>query len=109
MDEDFTGLCFVNLVDFDSKFGHRRNPEGYSDAIAELDLAIGAIAKKMKPDDVLILTADHGCDPSYSGTDHTREYVPLIVMGEYVNPINLGTLSSFTHVSKITLKLLKSN
>lgn len=79
MDQDFTGLSFTNLVDFDAVYGHRRNPEGYAQALEEFDARIPEIYAKMKADDLLIITADHGNDPTFTGTDHTREYVPVLV------------------------------
>jgi phosphopentomutase len=78
-DRDFTGLSFLNLVDFDAKFGHRRDPEGYGQALEEFDARLSEVFKKMKEEDLLIITADHGNDPLHHGTDHTREYVPLLV------------------------------
>ena len=77
-DKDFKGLCFVNLVDFDALWGHRRNPDGYAREIEKFDRNLGVLMEKMRPDDLIILTADHGNDPTYSGTDHTREKVPFI-------------------------------
>lgn len=79
MDIDFTGLSFLNLVDFDAKFGHRRDPKGYGKALEEYDARLPEVLKKLKEDDLLIITADHGNDPIHHGTDHTREYVPLLV------------------------------
>lgn len=76
--KDFRGLCFVNLVDFDALWGHRRNVEGYAQEIEKFDRNLGVLLEKLKEDDLLILTADHGNDPTYSGTDHTREYVPFV-------------------------------
>ena len=76
--EDFHGLCFVNLVDFDALWGHRRNPEGYGREIEKFDKGLGKLMETMREDDLVILTADHGNDPTYTGTDHTREYVPFI-------------------------------
>lgn len=76
--EDFRGLCFVNLVDFDALWGHRRDVEGYGREIEKFDRNLGLLLEKLREDDLLILTADHGNDPAYSGTDHTREYVPFI-------------------------------
>lgn len=76
--KDFEGLCFVNLVDFDALWGHRRNPEGYGREIEKLDKNLGVLLDTMREDDLLIITADHGNDPTYTGTDHTREYVPLL-------------------------------
>ncbi|MGY0394986.1 phosphopentomutase [Fusobacterium sp. SYSU M8A802] len=78
-DKDFTGLCFVNLVDFDALWGHRRNPQGYAEELEKFDRNLGVLLSKLKEDDLLILTADHGNDPTYTGTDHTREQVPFIV------------------------------
>jgi phosphopentomutase len=77
-DKDFKGLCFVNLVDFDALWGHRRNPIGYAEELEKFDVNLGKLLEKLKEDDLLIITADHGNDPTYSGTDHTREYVPFI-------------------------------
>lgn len=77
-DTDFTGLCFVNLVDFDALWGHRRNPDGYAREIEAFDRKLGDLLPKLKADDLLILTADHGNDPTYTGTDHTREKVPFL-------------------------------
>ena len=78
-DMDFTGLSFVNLVDFDALFGHRRDPIGYGKALEEFDARLPEVLEKIKEDDLLIITADHGNDPVHHGTDHTREYVPLLV------------------------------
>jgi len=79
MNKDFNGLSFTNLVDFDAKYGHRRNPEGYRDALENFDARVPEIIEQLKNDDLLILTADHGNDPTHHGTDHTREYVPVLV------------------------------
>jgi phosphopentomutase len=79
MDEDFTGLNFLNLVDFDALFGHRRDPKGYGEALEEFDARLPEVLEKLKDDDLLIITADHGNDPVHHGTDHTREFVPLMV------------------------------
>ena len=76
--EEFTGLCFVNLVDFDALWGHRRNVEGYGKEIEKFDEKLGVLLECLSQDDLLILTADHGNDPTYKGTDHTREYVPFL-------------------------------
>lgn len=78
MDRDFKGLCFVNLVDFDALWGHRRNPVGYAEELEKFDVNLGKVLSKLKEDDLLIITADHGNDPTYTGTDHTREYVPFL-------------------------------
>lgn len=79
MEQDFIGLSFTNLVDFDAKYGHRRDPIGYGKALEAFDRRLGEITSAMRSDDLLMITADHGNDPTYSGTDHTREYVPLLV------------------------------
>lgn len=84
MNEPFTGLCFLNLVDFDAKYGHRRNPAGYGEALETFDKQLGSVLEALGEDDVLILTADHGNDPTFHGTDHTREYVPLLVYHDQI-------------------------
>lgn len=76
--EDFTGLCFVNLVDFDALWGHRRNPIGYGEELEKFDTALGTLLEQLHEDDLVLVTADHGNDPTYKGTDHTREMVPLL-------------------------------
>lgn len=97
--EDFTGLCFVNLVDFDMKYGHRRDVEGYARALSSFDRQLARFLDGMRPDDVLIVTADHGCDPGFRGSDHTREYVPLLVCGAGVRAnVALGTRASFADI-----------
>lgn len=78
LDKDFTGLCFVNLVDFDALWGHRRNPKGYAEELEKFDINLGKILEKLQENDLLIITADHGNDPTFKGTDHTREKVPFI-------------------------------
>ena len=100
MDEDFNGLCFVNLVDFDMVFGHRRDVDGYAQAITDFDKQLGEFMQKMKDDDILMITADHGCDPKAPGTDHTREYVPLLIYGKKINSVNLGTYPTFSVIAK---------
>ena len=98
--KDFRGLCFVNLVDFDMLFGHRRDPAGYARALSEFDAWLPGFLQQMGEEDLVILTADHGCDPSYQATtDHTREYVPLLVFGQNTAGKQLGTRSSFTDVA----------
>src|SRR5699024_1629149 len=79
MDQEFTGLSFVNLVDFDAKFGHRRDVTGYGEALEAFDKRLPEVLNNMRETDLLIITADHGNDPTFTGTDHTREYVPLLV------------------------------
>ena len=106
-EKDFEGLCFVNLVDFDMSFGHRRDPEGYANALNEFDAWLGGFMEKLGPEDVVMITADHGCDPCYlETTDHTREYVPLVVLGEAVKPGNLGTRDSFAHIAATVAEIL---
>ncbi|WP_226642373.1 phosphopentomutase [Mesobacillus subterraneus] len=85
LDQDFTGLSFLNLVDFDALFGHRRDPEGYGKALEEYDARLPEVFEKLKEDDLLIITADHGNDPVHHGTDHTREFVPLLVYSKGMN------------------------
>lgn len=112
-DTDFTGLCFVNLVDFDMVYGHRNDELGYTNAINAFDLRLGELLEKIRDDDMLIITADHGCDPSTPSTDHSREYVPILVLdGEAYNKgaregKALGTLESFTYVSELVLDNFK--
>ena len=97
--EDFTGLCFVNLVDFDMTYGHRRDIAGYARATTEFDVQLGTFMERMRQDDVLMITADHGCDPGAPGTDHTREYVPLLVYGAQIRKgDNLGTYPTFAMI-----------
>lgn len=103
--KDFDGLCFVNLVDFDMKYGHRNDVAGYTNALNEFDIALGDFMKNMREDDVLMLTADHGCDPSTPSTDHSRECVPLIICGNNVKGGNLGTRKGFTCIAKTILSI----
>ena len=90
------GLVFANLVDYDSKYGHRNDPEGYAKALEEFDEQIPFLINKLNDKDVLIITADHGCYPTTKSTDHSREYVPLLIYGHNINPVNLGIRSSFS-------------
>lgn len=101
LNRDFEGLCFVNLVDFDSTYGHRRDIDGYAQALTTFDRFLDKFIPGMGPEDVLMITADHGCDPGYRRTtDHTREYVPLLIYGEPVKAgVNLGTIKSFTVIA----------
>ena len=103
--KDFDGLCFVNLVDFDMKYGHRNDVAGYTNALNEFDIALGDFMKNMREDDVLMLTADHGCDPSTPSTDHSRECVPLLICGNNVKSGNLGTRKGFTCIAKTILSM----
>ena len=97
---DFNGLCFTNLVDFDMVYGHRNDIHGYAEALEAFDSFIGDFIKEMKADDLLIITADHGCDPATPSTDHSREYTPLIVYSEGIKSKNLGTRESFADIGK---------
>ncbi len=104
---DFTGLCFVNLVDFDMQFGHRRDVDGYAKALSEFDAWLGGFLPTLGDEDVVMITADHGCDPAYTQTtDHTREYVPLLVLGKGIRPENLGTRDSFADIAATAAQLL---
>ena len=107
MEKDFEGFIFTNLVDFDSMYGHRRNPEGYGQAIMDFDGRLPEIKAAMKPGDVLMLCADHGNDPVHSGTDHTREHIPLVVYGEEIKAgVNLGTRKSFADIGATIAEML---
>lgn len=107
LNRDFEGLCFTNLVDFDQQYGHRRNVQGYAAALTEFDRWLGAFIEKLGESDVLIITADHGCDPAYTAhTDHTREYVPMLMYGRGIKPKNLGVLNSFADIGKTVCALL---
>ena len=101
LERDFSGLVFTNLVDFDSSYGHRQDAEGYARAIVEFDRWLQGFIQGLREDDLLIITADHGCDPSDDSTDHTREYVPLIVYGKGVTPKNIGTRMGFGTVAEL--------
>ena len=105
--QDFEGLCFVNLVDFDMVFGHRRNIDGYAKALTEFDSWLGSFVETLGDEDLVMVTADHGCDPGYtSTTDHTREYVPLLILGKQVKNVNLGTRDSFADIAATVTELL---
>ena len=104
---DFKGLCFVNLVDFDMQFGHRRDVDGYANALSEFDAWLPSLLEMLTDEDLVMITADHGCDPSYTATtDHTREYVPLLILGKQVKPVNLGTRKSFADIAATVAELL---
>jgi len=108
--EEFTGLCFANLNDFDSKYGHRRNPDGYMDALIEVDNNINSIKELLRDDDLLIITADHGNDPTYKGTDHTREMVPVLVYNKILeNPCRLEDLETFASIGATIADNFKVN
>ncbi|MBO4572305.1 MAG: phosphopentomutase [Clostridia bacterium] len=102
--QDFEGLCFVNLVDFDMKYGHRNDIAGYASAMTEFDVQLAEFTANMREQDVLIITADHGCDPATPSTDHSREYVPMIIYGAGIKAgVNLGTRQSFSDISATVL------
>ena len=104
---DFEGLAFVNLVDFDMLYGHRRNPDGYAAALQEFDSWLPGFLEKLGEDDCVIITADHGCDPGYcKHTDHTREYIPMIALGKKIRPVNLGTRAGFCDIAATVTDLL---
>ncbi len=108
MDRDFEGLCFVNLVDFDMLYGHRNNVDGYAEALSFFDKSLEKILKKLRDDDILIITADHGCDPTTASTDHSREYTPMIIYGKNIkNGINLHTRIGFYDTGATVLDYLK--
>ncbi|MBE6916614.1 MAG: phosphopentomutase [Ruminococcaceae bacterium] len=105
--KDFEGLCFVNLVDFDMNFGHRRDVDGYANALSEFDAWLPKLLEKLGEDDVVMITADHGCDPAYTATtDHTREYVPLLILGKKIKPVDLGTRNSFADIAATVAQML---
>ena len=106
--QDFRGLCFVNLVDFDMQYGHRRDIDGYARALNEFDAWLPQLMEQLTEEDVVMITADHGCDPAYTATtDHTREYVPLLVLGKGIKPVNLGTRGSFADIAATVAELLQ--
>lgn len=104
--QDFEGLCFVNLVDFDMVYGHRNDVDGYADAATQFDCMLCELVFQLKTDDILIITADHGCDPATPSTDHSREYTPMIIYGDKIHEgVNLGTRSTFADISATILDL----
>ncbi|HAG98156.1 MAG TPA: phosphopentomutase [Ktedonobacter sp.] len=101
LNHDFNGLLFVNLVEFDMLWGHRRDSEGYARALRDIDAWFARVQQAMKPEDAIFFTADHGVDPTYRGTDHTREYVPLLAYGDYIRAnVDLGTRSTFADLGQ---------
>ncbi|OQY39621.1 MAG: phosphopentomutase [Spirochaetaceae bacterium 4572_7] len=104
--EDTKGLIFTNLVDFDMLYGHRRDPEGYKKALEEFDSYLPEIYENLKDNEILIITADHGCDPTYRGSDHTREYIPILIAGKNINPGDIGVRKSFTDIASTIESLL---
>ncbi len=106
MEKDFEGLCFTNLVDYDMLYGHRNDVDGYAKALTYFDLQVPKLLQRMRKDDVLMITADHGCDPSTPSTDHSREYTPLLMVGESIpSGINFGTRKGFCDIAATILKL----
>jgi phosphopentomutase len=104
MDKDFDGLCFINLVDTDMLYGHRNDVDGYAKAIAYFDAKLPEITAKLRDDDILMITADHGCDPGYTvSTDHSREYVFFVMYGKNVAPKNMGTRDTFADIAATVL------
>jgi phosphopentomutase len=104
---NFNGLCFVNLVDFDSKYGHRNDIAGYAKAMSEFDLWLSGFLPTLRQTDVLIITADHGCDPSTPSTDHSREYTPMLIYGDKIKSgINLGTRDTFADIGATVCEIL---
>ena len=106
MDRDFSGLCFINLVDFDMVYGHRNDIEGYAKAMTEFDIRLGEVIAKLREDDLLIITADHGCDPATPSTDHSREYTPMLAYGKKIKSVNLGVRQSFADIGKTAIEWL---
>jgi phosphopentomutase len=109
MNEIDKGLIYVNLVDFDMVYGHRNDVEGYSNALMDFDKKLGELLKTMKSEDVLIINADHGCDPTTESTDHSREYIPILVYGNCVKAINIGVRKSFSDIGQTVAELLKAD
>lgn len=108
MDEDFHGLCFTNLVDTDMLYGHRNDVDGYAKALTYFDSKIPEIVSKLRDDDILMVTADHGCDPTTESTDHSREYIPLLMYGKNIKPgVNYGVRSTFADIGETVLKYLE--
>jgi len=106
MDKDFNGLCFVNLVDTDMIYGHRRDIPGYAGALRYFDEKLPEMIGKLREDDYLMITADHGCDPGYTKTtDHTREHIPFLMYGNKVDAKNLGTRETFSDIGATVLDI----
>lgn len=105
-EKDWKGFCFVNLVDFDMAYGHRNDVEGYTKALNEFDKWLGDFLPQLRDDDVLMITADHGCDPVTPSTDHSREYTPLLVYGKNVEPKDMGTIDGFDSIGRMVMEEL---
>ena len=103
--KNFNGIVFTNLVDFDSSFGHRNNTLGYTNALNQFDEQLGLLLDKLDRDDILIITADHGCDPSTPSTDHSREYTPLLIYGNNIKSVDLQTRETFADIGKTILDI----
>lgn len=105
MEKEFEGLCFINLVDYDMLYGHRNDVDGYARALTYFDERLPEIFAKMRADDILMITADHGCDPGYTvSTDHSREYTPFLMCGTHVEPKNMGTRETFADIGATVLQ-----
>ena len=105
--KDFNGLCFVNLVDFDMLYGHRNDVDGYANALTEFDVQLRQLLPLLRPDDLLFITADHGCDPSTPSTDHSREHVPMLAYGQKIKPgVNIGTRSTYADLAATVAEYL---
>lgn len=100
VNKEFNGLCFVNLVDFDMLYGHRNDVDGYAKAYTDFDKWLSHFIPNLREDDILMITADHGCDPSTPSTDHSREYIPLLIYGNKIKPINLGIRETYSDIAK---------
>lgn len=109
MSRDFSGLCFVNLVDTDMLYGHRNDVDGYAKALSEIDGYIPKMLELLSGDDMMVITADHGCDPGTPSTDHSREYIPMLCYGKKIKPVNLGTRSGFGDIGATVLDALGAN
>ncbi len=107
LEKDFEGLCFVNLVDYDMLYGHRNDVDGYARALTYFDGKLPEILDRVRAEDILMLTADHGCDPGYKvSTDHSREHTPLLIYSKNIKPVNLGTRDTFADIGATVLKFL---
>lgn len=109
IDKDFSGLCFTNLVEFDSLYGHRNDANGYATHLSEFDKYIAKFMERMHDNDILMITGDHGCDPGDISTDHTREYTPLLIYGKSIKSVDLGTRSSFADIASTICEIFNVN
>ena len=98
MQKDFKGLCFANFIDFDTLYGHRNDILGYVEELNDFDVYLSEVLNLLKDDDLLLITADHGCDPATPSTDHSREYIPLLAYSKNINPVNLHIGNSFADI-----------